>query len=219
MIPILYVEIINNNQGGYILQIHILEQTLVFSNDINAVETMLSQIEEILDANKLLINFIDVDGVDVYQDFSEYIIEHLATIKQINIKVQTMKQVLDESLTSLQQYMDRALPEVEQLADEFYQGVTNDTWSKFNQLMEGLLWVSQIVENIHTKKIYSNAVDYLKISGALREELSNLENALNDMDMVLTGDILKYEIASIMKELLNKVTITIDNEVVRNDLS
>jgi hypothetical protein len=199
--------------------IALLDHSLTFANEISSIDSFLDQVEEILKENQVYIDHMEIDGVIIYQDFQEYLFEHIRGIKQINIKVQTMKQLLDESMITMQFYLEGALPEVKSLADEFYQGATKDSWDKLNQLLEGLMWICQTLETILSKQVYQDKFVYLEVSSALHEELSNLEGALTDTDMVLTADILKHEIISIFDNLLLAVTNTIDNEVVRNDLS
>ncbi|TDF93496.1 hypothetical protein E1757_26550 [Paenibacillus piri] len=179
----------------------------------------MKQVEEILEKNELYLSVMKVDEVEVYQEFQEYLIEHIASVKTINVEVQTLKQVMDESVISLQSYLDGALLEIKKLADEFYQGAGKESWNKLNQLLEALLWISQTIETVQNKQVYQNASDYKAIAASLREEFANLECALTDQDMVLTGDIIKYEIIAILDQLLGIVTTTIDNEVARHDLS
>lgn len=199
--------------------ITMLDESTSYPNDISSIKPCLSKIEEILKHKELYLELMEIDGIEVFEGFQEYMLEHIQGINVVNVKVQTLKQLLDESVITMKQYLDGALPEIVKLADEFYQGTTKDSWDKLTQLFEGLSWVTQNVEVIRTKGIYHNSVAYTEISHVLHEELSNLEDALKNGDLVLTGDILKYEIVSILKQLLLAVTTTIDNEVLRHDLS
>lgn len=199
--------------------ITILDQSISYPNDISSIESSLNKIEEILKGNEVYLELMEIDGVEVFEGFQEYMIEHIQEIQEVNVKVQTLKQLLDESVLTMQQYLEGALPEVTKLADEFYQGATKESWDKLTQLFEGLSWVTQNIEVIQTKNQYHNSTAYIDISKSLQEELSNLEDALKNGDLVLTGDILKYEIVSILNQLLVTVITTIDNEVLRHDLS
>lgn len=199
--------------------ITILDQSISFPNDINSIEACLNTIEAILTENEVYLELIEIDGNEVFERFQEYMIEHIQDIQEVNVKVQTLKQLLDEALLTMQQYLEGALPEINKLADEFYKGATKESWDKLTQLFEGLSWLTQNVEAIQTKGQYHNAASYKEISNSLQEELSNLEDALKNGDLVLTGDILKYEIVSILEQLLATVSKTIDNEVLRHDLS
>jgi hypothetical protein len=196
-----------------------LDQSHTYSSEVSSIESCLEMVEQTLKANEVYIDYMDIDGVEVYQDFAEYLLEHIQNVKQIDIKVQTLKQLMDESMITMQSYLEGALPEVKRLADEFYQGATKESWGKLNQLLEGLLWISQTIDTVVTKPVYSDKSVFVEISATLQQELSNLEGALTDSDMVLTGDILKYEVITILDNLLLAVTQTIDNEVVRNDLN
>lgn len=198
--------------------ITILDQSISYPNDISSIESSLNQVEEILKENDVYLELMEIDGNEVFEGFQEYLIEHIQEIKEIKVKVQTLKQLLDESILTMQQYLEGALPEVKKLADEFYQGATKESWDKLTQLFDGLSWVTQNIRAIQTEIQYQNSTAYIDISKSLQEELSNLEDALKNGDLVLTGDILKYEIVSILDQLLAIVTTTIDNEVLRHDL-
>lgn len=201
------------------MKITILDQSFDYANELSVISVCLEQINEIMQENEVYIDVIEIDGVKVYQDYAEYIGDHIADIKLINVKVQTIKQLMDESLITMQQYLTGAIPEVKQLAEEFYQGGAKEGWNKLSLLFEGLLWISQTMETLGSKQVYNNSSVYKEINVNMNEQLSSLESALTDSDNVLTGDILKFEIVTILENLLNTTTATIDEEVERHDLS
>lgn len=201
------------------MQITIMNNSLTYPNEISSIDVCLQRIENILQDNQVYIEAMVIDGVEVYQDFHLYLADHIDQVAEIQVKVQTLQQVLDESVITARQYLSDALPQVPDLADTFYQGGNSEGWNQLTQLLEGLMWLSQTIEAVHIHQTYKNSASYSELSVRLREELANLENALNDKDMVLTGDLLKYEIGSIMESVLESVNETIDNEVIHHDFS
>ncbi|WP_419875569.1 hypothetical protein [Candidatus Pristimantibacillus sp. PTI5] len=197
----------------------ILDHSFTYHNEISSIEPCLVQIEEILNANDVSLVLMEINGVEVYEGFQAFLIEHIQEIEHVHIKVQTEKQMMETLVITMKQYLEDALPEVKKLGDEFYQGASKTSWDKLTQLLEGTAWIVQSVQKIQTEEQFQNCEAYIETSRSLHAELSNLEEALKNEDLVLTGDILKYEIVSIFEQLLQTVTHTIDNEVKSHDLS
>jgi len=129
------------------------------------------------------------------------------------------KQLLDDALLSMQAYLTSALPEIKLLSDKFYLGSSSESWNKLSELLEGLMWISQTIGHIREMAIYQNLEAFEETAATISQLVINLEQALTNNDLILIGDILKYEISSILGQLLSNATLTINNEVVRHDLS
>jgi hypothetical protein len=112
-------------------------------------------------------------------------------------------------------YLLRAIPAVETLAGEFYQGPSQESWLRLNELAEGLQWLLQTDWIMRESGRWpSSTQDDQRMSDALRE----LEQAVEAEDAVLVGDLIAYEILPFFREMSSKVSQLIDEEVVRDDL-
>jgi hypothetical protein len=205
------------------MELNLFNQILQFPNEINAIAACFEKINQVLSERNQVLSHLEIDDVPVYGDYHDYFIEHLSSIQIVVVKASTFKQMMDDNLLELQSYLIRAIPDTRTLADEFYKGPVKESWSKLSQLLEGLQWVTQSILPMHS--IRENGMPYLNslvlsgISTELQEKFQELETALNHSDLVLVGDLIKFEIVELLLKLNIVVDSTIDNEVVRHDLN
>jgi hypothetical protein len=204
------------------LKVHIQNQEIEIKNEQSDVDLLFNQINETLKKSGLYLSHMNIDGMEVYDDYYEYILDKLDEIKTINIEMITLRQWIDNMMVSMKDYVDRIVPETSRLSDQFYQNQTT-AWGDFVQLMEGLQWVTSTLNVIDSlskeKPIYVNWNDFLQLFTSIQQELKDLEEAVNNKDTVLIGDILEYEVTPLLENLQKTVNNTIDNEVKRHDLN
>lgn len=195
------------------MQLNIINQNFQFHNEEESIESLLDKIKEMLEENNILLTHMVIDGVEVFTDFQDYIFKYLKDINLIEVKTKTIKEILDEMVITANEYLNRAIPDVRVLANEFYQAADDERWNRFLQLIEGVEWLlqfmSQIVDN---KFIYKNWDKYMEIITRLESEMYNLEDAIKLEDSTLIADIVNYEFIPILELLQNEIKITIDNE-------
>lgn len=205
------------------MQLLLLDQTIYYPNEIGSIEECINKISQVLELSQFVFSHLEIDGVEVYEDFQDYLIARVTDILVIKVRVRTYKQLLNETVLSLEQYLIRMIPETLELANQFYQGPVQESWSKLEQVLEGLQWVLQAIYPIYTLRgnelPYKNSLEYSVISTNLSEKFHELEISLSRSDLVLTGDLLKYEIVEQLSQLNTIIQTTIENEVVRNDLN
>jgi len=200
------------------VKLTIEDQVFEYDNSQAAVVEMLQRIVQTMENNKLVLSHMIVDDNEVYVDFEEYLFNRLDDIKEIEVVLISAEQLLRDTLLSAEEYIERALPELEKLIDDFYEGPTEDAWYKLSQLIEGIQWLNQTAAFIQEHK---NDPSSKEIVGMLDlgHELSLLEEAIEQSDMGMIGDILNYEVKSRFETMHSQVQNIIDNEVVKDDLS
>lgn len=205
------------------MQLNLFDENIQYVNEEAAVGECFNKINERLATTNFMLSHLEVDGILVYEDHYDYILENLATIETIIVRVTTYKKLLDETVLDLSDYLTKAISETKLLSDDFYKGPNKETWTKLSQLLEGLQWVVQAIQPLHTlhnnEMPYLNSLTYSVISSALSDKFEEFEEALKQSDLILVADLLKYEIAESLLKLSLEIDITIDNEVVRNDLN
>ncbi|MEJ8544103.1 hypothetical protein [Brevibacillus borstelensis] len=194
----------------------IAEKLFVYENDESGIEQLFVDIDVFLEKSDSFLDAVIVDGTEVLENHEEYILSHINDIKRIDILLKSNKQFIRELHASIDEYVTRALPELDKLATEFYQGTTADTWGKVGQLMEALAWIHQTLQFIvwkapSFKTVYSDF--------SLEEELSMFEQALKEKDYVLAGDIIQYDIITKIHKLQVASKNALDEEVNKNALS
>ncbi|UJF33223.1 hypothetical protein [Paenibacillus hexagrammi] len=93
-----------------------------YANEAKAVTGMLNHLSTILSEQQLALVSLNVDGEEIDSDFYGFISEHLDSIQQVVANTVTLQEMRDETILSLEQYVERAVPLVEPLAGDFTKG-------------------------------------------------------------------------------------------------
>lgn len=183
------------------MQVKILDRVFAYENEPAALEMIFAKINEFLEDTGLIFSHLKVDDTEVYTDYYNYLKKRIDRVELVEVEVRTVTEILQDALLTAEEYLERALPETESLAGEFYQGPSEETWTKFQQLLEGVEWLNQLLETIDQNKLKpENWKKYVPVALRFKEELHNLQEALEGRDYVLMGDILLYEITPCLKD-------------------
>lgn len=159
------------------------------------------------------------DGAEIYEDGVAYLKVHLSDIQRLEVKTKTLADFVHDNLLSAKEYLERAIPLVIHLTDRFYQNPSDDDWHEFNELLNGIEWLEQMVTAMDRAEPHlENREDFSTIFSSLQEELKGLEEALKNKDNVLIADLILYEILPLLKELSSEIEKTIETEEQRHDL-
>lgn len=197
------------------MKVYIVDQVLEYENSTKKVQEILSKIDEIIKNSRLILSHLDVNGIIVYSNFHEYILENIHSIDEIHVKTQTHKQMIGEIILSTFDYVDNAIPQIKVLSDEFYATPTESTWTKMSDFLEGIQWIISAFRSIDEQKNLDGLLEdyeiwniYAKDIFSLKEIIEEFEEILENNDIVSIADILAYEIEPIfklMKENLYKL--------------
>lgn len=191
-------------------------ETIQVDNELS-VEFITEEINRLL-ANRFYFSHLVADGVEIYEEPEQYLERHLHEITELEIIAKTEQEFVNDLLLTAEEYIKRAVPEIKVLVDQFYNNPDQESWNKFGQLLEGLQWLTHLVQTIvSVDKKPENWMNYLKASFSVNEELKNLEEALKNNDSILIADILNYEALPFFKELKKEIQYTIDTEGYRHD--
>lgn len=197
-----------------------MDQTLELSNDPAGIDTLFDKVEQILQEQQVHIGSMKVDGEFVYEDYKDYLLERIPGVKDIEIETLTLQQYFHEVMLSANQYLDRLIPGLTHLSGEFYKNSGTEAWNGLNDVIEGLLWVSQMVHFGTGDKLEGiDGAEFEKASEQLNQKVKDLLGAVESEDTTLIGDLLQYEVLESLKELKAHIQKTIDNEVVRHDVN
>ncbi|WP_153463197.1 MULTISPECIES: hypothetical protein [Sediminibacillus] len=196
------------------------DNSFELENKLSAVESIIKKIEnEVSDSNQFFSHLI-IDDEEIFDQFELRIEEDIASIQEVKVVLKSIKQFVNDCLTTKEDYLTGAIPELEILIDELYQGPTNETWKKLGQLLEGLQWLNQLIDTIDKGSHHPGNWDaYLRLHATLVAEFSSLEQAINTQDHILIADILQYEVLAVLNSLKTETTTTIDREGTRSNVN
>lgn len=200
------------------MELIFLDQTIQL-DDASTAEETIAEMNKFLGKGYYFSHF-SADEKFVYEDHENFLKEHEGNINVLEVYAKTVKEFVNELLLETEMYVEGALPELERLAEEFYDNPTADSWTKLDQLLGGLQWIDEMLMTIgKTDAVPSNWKGYLSVSTTMQEEIQNLAEALKNEDHVLVGDIIQYELKPNFEALDEQVKETIDNEGTRYDLN
>jgi|GEM_PF-2420638 hypothetical protein len=200
------------------MRLKVGERVIDYPNTMESVRSMVEDIENHLRETGTIWVEMRIDDRIIYDidECLEYIQDHLASIQHLELIAGTEREIQDDRLLDANAYLLRAIPAVETLAGEFYQGPSQESWLRLNDLAEGLQWLLQTDWIMRESGRWPESPqDDQRMNDALRE----LEQAVEAEDPVLVGDLIAYEILPFFREMSSKVSQLIDKEVVRDDLN
>ena len=194
------------------MKIHILDKTLEYENNMSAYDKISSYVDDLINKSNLIFSHLIIDGVEIYQDYYDYFLDNIKNIEEVIVITKTIKEMYREIILSTVDYIERALPQVEILSNEFYKTPSKDSWAKLTDLIDGIKWIMDTFMMIDNNKQLKDLVNsyeewnqYAKDIYSLKELLLEFEDVLENSDYVSIADILSYELIPLFKEMKDKL--------------
>lgn len=208
------------------LKVYIENQVLEFENNKNEIDRILTKISDMMDKSSKTLSHIIIDGLEVYEDYYECLLENIRIIEKVEVILTTFKELVDSILISTMDYITKTPDKIEALANNFYKNPNIEDWNDLNDLLSGISWIMNTFistdQDIRLKNIVSSYESwnlYAKEVFSLQEILPDLEGALSSGDNVTIADILYYEIIPIFNKMAEKLSELLGVEGALNDLN
>lgn len=202
------------------MKIHILYKVLEYENNKDILDDIFNEINNIISNENLVFSHLIIDGIDIYEDHYDYFMDNIKFIEEVKVVAKTVKEILEEIILSTIDYIERAMPEIEILADEFYKEPSKESWHKLTELIGGIKWIIDsfaIIDNtLELKDIVDSYEEwnlYAKYIYELGELMGEFEEILENNDLVSIADILSYEIVPLFKGMQEKLEKLVLEEV------
>lgn len=194
------------------------EQTIEFEQ-VPFTDEVIESINRFL-GNDFYFSHLIVDGEQVLESPEQFLTENLADIVNIEVIAIPVKEFVDELLLSAEEYTERVIPHITILFNGFYTNPTQKNWIELSEILEGIQWLLSMIETIdHSIVRPDNWTEVTAPVVRLKEELGDLEEALENTDTVLIADMLQYEILPVFEGFITEIKQTIDTVGTRHDLS
>jgi len=185
------------------------EELIEIENNDSGLEKLLQIIEQKAIASELIFSHLVIDGVEIYEDFADYLQANFQNLKDIHLEFLPLQQFLQDILQSTGQYLDGVIATIDNLASAVYNQVDSETWQQIDFLLEGIQWLG---ETFRVMDSLPNLADMLKdyeqwnLYARDLQELevvtASLSEPLQFADHVTVGDIMLYEIKPVMERLI-----------------
>ncbi|NLV17268.1 MAG: hypothetical protein GXY50_08690 [Syntrophomonadaceae bacterium] len=189
------------------------DQVWELENSKTGIEEMIKLLEEkSISAADQFFSHLLIDDIAVYDDFAGYLQENISNVSQIRAEFLTVSEYTHELLISAKDYLNRAIPAIDQLADSFYNQVDSGSWLQVNHLLEGIQWLLETFETIDSLPNLAGLIDdyrlwniYSQSLRELQESVTQLDDPLKFADFVTVGDMLLYEIKPALEKMMTNV--------------
>lgn len=188
--------------------IYIQDEIIEMNNDSTKIKEYLETINKILKEKNLKLGYLIVDDQPVYNDIYGYFAIHIAEIKKVEVLVETLKPLIKDTITTIDEYIIKAIPQVNAMAEGFYQQPGEKTWIKLMDLFEGIQWIIETVVKIDGIKGLDELVtnygiwnEYVQTLSELSGVIIELEAAMVSKDHILIGDLLSYELIPVFEKM------------------
>ncbi|GEM_PF-2355356 len=149
---------------------------------------------------------VSIDGVPYFDGYETHIIQHYDRIEKIELYTKTEEEALKESISELYAYNRKLIDASDQVSTAFYGEPDPEQWGVFAQYVEGLQWLSQSLQFIQALAAEKAQFAELQqpiadIQTMMQEKVEMLEQASDNKDYTLMGDIIQYEFSEILTKI------------------
>ena len=206
--------------------IYVENQIFEYENRKDNVDKIIQKIYNIVSNNSKVFSYMIIDGIEVYDNFYEYILDNINVIEKVEVITQTYKELVNSVLVSTINYIERIQSRIEELANSFYKKPSQSSWKDLQDLLDGITWIMNSFAMIDQDNRLRDLVPsyeswnlYAMEVFSLKELLSDFEEALLNKDYVSIADILSYELVSIFKGMNVKLLTLVSREDGINDIN
>ena len=193
------------------------DQTIEFEPTV-PVDDIILKINQLLGDDYYFSHLI-VDGEEIKESPEQYLLNYVGSITEVQIIAVEAKVFINDLLLSAEEYIKRATPILEVVAERFYETPTAEEYNDLNDLFGGLQWLTSMISVINESKVRPEKWDDTKeMIESLQDVLNDFAEALENNDTVLIADLLSYEIKPVFEELNEQMTDIIDSEGERYEL-
>lgn len=170
-------------------------------SDLN-LSQILEEVRSALDQK--IIKKIIINEVEVNERYLQGSLIEKEDVDKIRFILQDTQSLIEETLVEIDNYLPKLKKGCIEAANLFRNGKINNANEKYQNILEGINWYSQIITNIvnliNGKKYIIKINDKLI---ALNEILSELMQAYKNEDNILLADILEYELVNYIEEFID----------------
>lgn len=192
--------------------IKIIDIEKEFKNKESEIPKIFDYINQIINEKNIFLKSMEIDGIEIYDNFYEYFLDKMESINIIEIKIQTLNQLIDDVIYDSGEYIVKAIPLIERLSVSFKKNPTEKSWQELGNLFSGIEWILETYRNIDQYKNLSELVsnyyiwnEYVVELEKLKQSLPDFFEAINNKDTILIGDILEYEINPLFESISEKL--------------
>ncbi|MFC4354690.1 hypothetical protein ACFO0S_06370 [Chryseomicrobium palamuruense] len=157
-----------------------------------------------LEKENLITNLIYINGQSVETNIGQYIKDHFDEINLLEITLRKKTEFNKELVTSLLEYLENAIPQLDSLSDAFYLTPSKADWTRLADLIEAFDYILKALNSISisNNSYFENWDNEIE---SIRRILNELAVSLEHKDKVLLADIIIFEVKDSFVQLVTKL--------------
>ncbi len=180
----------------------------IVSHEGETLDDLLNFMERGYLAKGNVVRSIKLDGQESSLDSSEVRKMPLSGIGTLEVEISTMLDIVNKNLDNAEDYIKRLIPGIEKSVKLFRTGNEQEANKFFINIIDGVDWLSQVLDMILTAKGISpdTVFDGKSIQdrrASLIDFTKQMLDANKNQDWVLLADLLEYEILPYYQEWSN----------------
>lgn len=188
------------------MRIEILNDIIEIENVNSQLDEAIVKINDIIEKSGLILSYIEINGVGIFKDFYQSLINNLDMIEKVEIFLKSKNELILESLKSTKEYLERVFLSTDFLIDKLYSGVDIEFWDSFQQYLEGLQAILKVLESIRTNESQSSSIEmFVKIEENIVKIITDMNNSIENGDRTYMIDIIKYELKQELEKLNEEI--------------
>ncbi|SDJ60270.1 hypothetical protein [Salimicrobium halophilum] len=162
--------------------------------------------------NHMYLTHAEIDGHSIHDDIDLYIEDHIHSINEIKAHMLSEKELKEDTLQTMNEYIHGALPEVEKLTGNLYAD-KQEGWDQVPVLLDGINWIVQAIRTLNQLSVHTELEENLyKTSLELTERVKLLQEPLEEHDSILLSDIISYEVVPVLETISGFLDDLLDEE-------
>ena len=155
-----------------------------------------------------VVRAIKIDGQESSPDSPEAQKTPLSEIATLEVEISTLSDIINKNIENADAYLIRLIPGIEKSVELFRMGNEQEANKFFINIIDGIDWLSQVLDMILTAKAISpdTVFDGKSIQdrqASLVDLTQQMVDANKNQDWVLLADLLEYEILPYYQEWSN----------------
>lgn len=162
------------------------DEKMTLPREHTAFNMVIEKVNEIISQENMIFSHLIIDGNDIYEDHENYMLDRLNEMMKIEIVAKSANEMIWETMESVHQYVERAIPAIEQLVSDSEEEFTEQSWTGIQQLSEAMEWMLQFVT--FTRRADQQPANWDKISVSFErceQQFAELLQATENKDTAL----------------------------------
>lgn len=184
------------------MRVKISDLEFEFRNTLPGMKKMFAQIDDTTTEFQVYFSHLVVDGVEVPDAPFEYVKQNLKDIREVEVAIMTANEYMLNVMGVMDSYLTNAVPGLKDMADEFYGRPDDETWQRFNDHMNGLSTLLQIIHSLlDAPGLVYDKTKFAQLGEEVGLHLENINAATRLNDYTMVADIIKYEMVSFLEQM------------------